>query len=99
MGRVVLSCAVWRVEDREGGWKEEPLLSRKRKLGPVWLPLLPTQPPSQGSFTLRSALPQGQLLPTPELLCPRQRTSCSPLLCCSAPGRGPSCFHLFKFES
>lgn len=85
MGRVVLSCAVWRVEDREGGWKEEPFLSRKRKLGPVWLPLLPTQPPSQGSFTLRSALPQGQLLPTPELLRPtavllrpRQRTKLLP---------------------
>lgn len=34
MGRVVLSCAVWSVEDR-GGWRteEEPLLGRKRKLG------------------------------------------------------------------
>lgn len=29
----------------------------------VWLPLLPTQPPSHARFTLRSAPPQGQLLP------------------------------------
>lgn len=43
--------------------KRNPCLAERGSCVQVWSPLLPTQPPSQASFTLRSALPQGQLLP------------------------------------
>lgn len=54
----------------EGGGlgKRNPCLAEKGSWVQVWFPLLPTQPPSQASFILSSALPQGQLLLPSQLL-------------------------------
>lgn len=57
---------------------------RKRKLGQSGFPSFPH------SRHLKAVSLLGQLFP---------RVSCAPLLCCSAPGRGPGRSHLFKFES
>lgn len=75
MGRLVLSSAVWRVEDRR------TLAWQKEEAGAGL-----ASPPSHTAAISRQ-FPQGQLFP---------RVSCSPLLCCSTPGRGPGRFHLFK---
>lgn len=80
MGTVVLSCAVWSVENRGRtlAWQKEEAGGRSG---------FPSFPHSRHHKAV-SLL--GQLF---------HRVSCSPLLCCSTPGRGPSRFHLFKLES